>query len=734
MQAQRRLALKLRSIPLPAALVGVWCTCMASVAHAGEAERNSAEGAVTLGSVTVSARRGEEQARDIPFSVTAISGDEAEARRLHSVEDVLRQTPGIDFVVNMGAANTTLRMRGVGALQKVSSDDTSVVINVDGMPMSATNATLNVLDVERVEILKGPQGTLFGRNSEAGAVNIVTRKPTRWLEGHLRTEIGQDNHRLLEGVVSGPLSDTLAARVAIRQSGADSHIRNAQDGQPLTKPSEQSARASLLWQVGGDTRLNVSAGRETLKHRDWIYLLYPYGEPAEVDVPPGSESNRRVVDRYSGELTHRFQDAVMTLQSGYAHTDHKGTTSIYEGRTYTRLIGFRPDASWTSLSREKAWNQELRLASLPGAQVFWVLGANAYRADRELDRRDSYDTFYTANPTASDTDRKFTTDARALFGEVTFPVADATKLTLGGRYTREKKTYDAWWRARADNPSPIREARDSQKLSDDYATGRVALGHALNPQINLYGVVARGYKTGGFDDEGVNFTSGLADDPYKAAVVDSYEAGVKYESADKRLGLNGALFLNRVKNDHLLSFDPQTMATHKANHDTESRGLELDVQWRVGGGFTLAGGLAYTRARITGSANAEAGSGVREGNGVPEVPRWGGTVSVSYQTAVPGAFGMSNPALHARLTNRYVGVRPADPQNTFDLKAYNKLDLRVGLQQGNAEVFVWGDNLLDTQYDLYGYYIEPYFPGGTDARIGAPGKGRTLGVGLNYFF
>lgn len=724
---------KPRLTPLSLAMAGLWCACAVSVADAGEQERNTVENATTLGTVTVSARRSEEQARDIPFSVSAVSGDEAEARRLHSVEDVLRQTPGVDFVVNMGVANTTLRMRGVGALQKVSSDDTSVVINVDGMPMSATNATLNVLDVERVEILKGPQGTLFGRNSEAGAVNIVTRKPTRWLEGQVRTEIGQDNHRLIEGVISGPLSDTLAARVALRQSGADSYIQNVQDGQPLTKPSEQNGRASLLWQIGDAMSLNLSAGRETLKHRDWIYLLHPYGKPAQVDVPPGSESNRRVVDRYTAELTHRFEGSVMTLQSGYARTDHKGTTSIYEGRTYTQLIGFRPDASWTSLSREKVWNQELRLASAPGSRVFWVIGANAYRADRELDRRDSYDTFYTANPTASDTDRNFTSDARAIFGETTFPVADATKLTLGGRYTREKKTYDAWWRASADNPSPTREARDAQKLSDNYATGRIALGHALNRQLNLYGIYARGYKTGGFDDEGINFTSGVADEPYKAAVVDSYETGFKYESADKRLGLNGALFLNRVKNDHLLSFDPQTMATHKANHDTESRGLELDAQWRVGGGFVLSAGLAYTRARITGSANADS-SGVKEGNGVPEVPHWSGTVSASYQTALPGAFGLSNPILHARLTNRYVGVRPADPQNTFNLKAYNKLDLRVGLQQGNAEIFVWGDNLLDTQYDLYGYYIAPYSPGGADARIGAPGKGRTLGVGLNYFF
>ncbi|WP_418648682.1 TonB-dependent receptor [Thauera butanivorans] len=722
-----------RFTPLALALTGLFALGTGAAAHA-DGGAPDGETAVTLGTVTVSARRAEEQLKDIPFSVTAISGEEAEARRLHSLEDVLRQTPGVDFVTNMGVANTTLRIRGVGALQKVSGDDTSVILNVDGMPMSASSATLNVLDVERVEVLKGPQGTLFGRNSEAGAVNIVTRKPTRWFEGQVRAEIGEDHHRLVEGVVSGPLSDSVAARVALRSSGIDNHIENARDGKPLNEPREQTGRASLLWQIGADTTLNFSAGREVQKHRDWIYLLHPYGDPAQVDGPPGGESNRRTVNRYNAELKHDFEHSVLTLLSGYSRTHHDSTTPIYEGRTYTQLIGFAPDASWSSVVREKAWNHEVRLASAPQARVFWVVGLNRYRADRSLDRIDSYDTFYPDNPTASDTFRDFTTDADAVFAEATWPLSDATKLTLGGRYTREKKTYKALWIASPDNSSPIREARDNQKLSDNYATGRVALGHALSPQLNVYGIYARGYKAGGFDDEGTNFTALQPDTPYKAATVNSYEAGLKFESADKRLAWNTALFLNRVKNDHMLMFDPMTMATNKDNRDTESRGLEVDAQWRATRGLTLSGGVAYTRARIKGTGSAGAASDVRSGNGVPEVPRWGATLSATYETALPAMLGMANPRLNAKLTNRYVGKRPADPQNTFDLKAYNKLDLRLGLQQGGTEVYLWADNLLDEQYDLYGYYIAPYFPGGSDARIGAPGRGRSLGVGISVIF
>ncbi|MDF5919989.1 TonB-dependent receptor [Pseudomonas aeruginosa] len=111
---------------------------------------------------------------------------------------------------------------------------------------------------------------------------------------------------------------------------------------------------------------------------------------------------------------------------------------MYEGRTYTQLIGFRPDATWNSLVRERIFNHELRLSSLPEAETFWVAGANLYRSDRDMDRFDSYDTFFLENPAASSANRDFSSRAHALFAEATFPVAPATKLTLGGRYTWER--------------------------------------------------------------------------------------------------------------------------------------------------------------------------------------------------------------------------------------------------------------------------------------------------------
>lgn len=686
-----------------------------------------------LSVVTVNARRAPELAKDVPFSVSVVSGSEAESRRLLSLDEMLRQTPGVDMVVNGGMATGTLRMRGVGALQKVSGDDSSVVINIDGLPLSPANASLNVLDVEQVEVLKGPQGTLFGGNSEAGAVNIVTRKPTDWLEGYARAELGQDHQHLLEGVISGPLTDTLSARLAVRQSGIDNVLTNAQDCQPLNTPRELAWRGTLRWQPSTRTQLLLSAGQEVLKQRDTPYTLRPYDEPARIDIPPGAAWNRREINRYTAELNHAFDTMTLTALLGYGHLRHHALNAIYEGRTYQQLLGFRPDGSWTMYSKEKRYNQEIRLSAKPHSNVFWVLGVNTFQNQRDLAYRDVSDTFYPSNPYHADSTRQFETDTQAIFGEMTVPLGSAFKLTSGLRYTWEKKTTDAHWTAKPDNPNPIRTARDSQSLSDNYLTGRLALSYALTPQVNLYGVYARGYKTGGFNDEGTNYTNGLADLPYKAATVDSYEAGFKFESTDRRLALNGALFFNKVKDDHLLAYNVATFAANTENYDTRSRGLELEGVWKPAKGWSLSAGVAYTDARISNDAAGKMGN-VAKDNRVPEVPKWSGVLSISHEQALTGLPLLKSPVLHTKLSNRFVGSRPADPQNTFSLGAYSKLDLRVGLRSGNTEFYFWADNLLDKRYDLYGYYIAPYMPGGSGAQIGSPGRGRALGVGMHTMF
>lgn len=665
-------------------------------------------GAVELPVVTVTARRGEERARDIPFGIGVIDGEVLEARRQQTLEDALRSTPSVNVWSDGSPHSANILIRGTGSINPVSTDDGSVALSIDGVPMSMRNLSLGTLDVTRVEILKGPQGTLFGSNSRAGVINVTTNRPTRHLEGHVRAEYGQDHQHLEEAVVSGPLTDSLSGRVAIRNSGSHHWVENARTGGPLSKPRSQMFRGSLLWEDGPGTSALLVAEREAARRSPGLTVLRPYGSRPAMDVTPGLfDDNEKTVERYSLTLNHDLAASRLTSVTAYTSfdTDFVGG---YDARAMQAMFGVPMESMQRSMMDGNTVSQDLRWSSLPGVAMFWVAGANLSRMER------TFDQVYLANGFGAD--RRYETNSQAVYGELTYPLTDVLKVTAGARHTWDRKSYDATYGG---------TVPDSRRLRDDYSTGRVALSYALTATTNVYGAWSRGYESGGVSD----YPTQPADSvPYKPAVSNAAEVGFKMESVDGRFALNGAVFLTRVGDDHLLGFDPASFATATVNADTRSRGAELQGEWRFTNGFSLAGGVSYIDAEITSSVTGVSGGDVSKGNRSPDVPKWSGTLGVAYTRGLPAFLGLSSPRLNARLDYQYVGARAANPQNHFDLKRYQKVDMRIGVVAGATEVYVFGSNLLNEQYDLYGYAPSP------TVFVGAPARGRTLGIGLRHDF
>ena len=236
--------------------------------------------ATTLPAVTVHARKAEEKAKDLPFTVNVTDDVDLETRRITRMEDVLRGTPGVDVNSWGGPDSANVRIRGVGSLYLSGTDDNSVVVNVDGVPTSVSNIGLGTLDAEQIEVLKGPQGTLFGRSSTAGAIDVRSAPPVlNHFGGHVRGELGNDHHHLAEGVLNAPLGDTLAARIALRHSAQDLWYENSATGRPLSRPADLNARASLLWQPQAATQVLLRASRNTAKKYQSAMLARPYTSP-----------------------------------------------------------------------------------------------------------------------------------------------------------------------------------------------------------------------------------------------------------------------------------------------------------------------------------------------------------------------------------------------------------------------------------------------------------------------
>lgn len=683
-------------------------------AQAQQASRESAQNRGSnreLTPVIVQARRSAEQARDVPFTVQTLDDVALEERRIASLEDLLRGVPGIEVNSWGGADSANVRMRGVGSLYQSGSDDTSVVVNVDGIPTSVGNSALGLLDVEQVEVLKGPQSALFGRSSVAGAINIRTRHPALGrVEGHARTEAGNDRHHLVEGAANLPLGQTAAARFAVRHNARDYDYENLTTGNPVSRPRDLAWRASLLWQPQAATEVMLSANRHDARRYQSVMLMRPYGDrPGQRLNRDGLiDGNRRRIAQYALQLQHDLSWTRLTAASSHERIDSRIINMT--GSEINRLM-MDLDLDLAQLVREngKIWNHDLRLSSLPGSRVFWVAGLNHYHS--QSDNLQGH--------IAGHFDHDQNVLANAIYGEATWPLGSAFKLTAGLRYARERKRYNALYA-----PQGAPTSTDSRSLSDSHTSGRLGLGWALNAYTNLYATYARGAKPGGFNE----YATQAADStPYSASQVDSLELGAKHEAAGGRLQLNAALFFNRVKDDHLLAYNPNTLASQYVNANVRSQGLELDTRWRAGGGLTLNGALTLIDGKIRSSV-ATPGGQVSPGNRLPDVPRFSALLGVQWQRALPAFWGLRSPTLNARASLRHVGQRPADPQNSFNLDSYNRLDLRLGIVSGNTELYLWADNLTDKRYDLYGYQLMP------GLQVGMASHGRNAGLGLMHQF
>lgn len=661
--------------------------------------------------IEVTARHSVENAKEVPFGISVLDDYELQSRRLYSLDSALRSIPGVDINSWGSTADANIRIRGVGSLYQVSMDDNSVVLNIDGVSMSSRYLSLGTLDVKQIEVLKGPQGTLYGRSSSAGAVNVVSNKPSDYFEGHVMAEYGQDNQHIEEAVLSGPLADTLSARFAVRNRGSESWVINQEDGKPISDPRSFEYRGSLQWQPTDGVSALLIVERQDARQQASLMVLRPYGNNPSVKMTPGlMDDNKSVLERYSLQVNYDLTASRIISITALTRMDNQ-INKAYDKLVMQALYGAGEQNVAHDNMNENVLSQELRWQSLADAEVFWVSGVNVSRGKRHFDS-----TWQTAQ---EQYDHGFDTDSYALYGEVTYPLTERLKLTGGVRQTWDQKTYDATYYKRTDTLT------DHRSLSDNHTTGRAALSYAITPQTNLYATLAIGSKPAGFND---NASSSSDSQPYKSASVYSAEIGFKSELLDGSLSLNGALFASKVRDDHLLSYSYGTMSSYAVNVDTRTQGMELEARWNINQLWSLAVAASYLDAEITSNAWGVSGGDIAAGNRVPDVPRWSGNLNARYLRDLPPFLGLNTPMLNAQITWRLVDKRPADPQNHFDLGSYGKLDSRISLINGNAEFYLWGDNLLDEQYDYYGYYFTP------SVQIGLPSRGRSVGAGFKWYF
>lgn len=711
-------------------------------ANIAEPKKSSAENNLKQLSpaITVKARSVKEQQIKLPFMIDVVDALEIENNSFTDLENLLFEVPTLEVNSYGGTSQTSLKIRGVGALNKVSFDDTSVVIYQNGAPLTMLDATATLVDIQAIEVLKGPQGTLYGRNSEAGVINIIPQPPKPNFAAKLGAEYGNYQHKKGEAILNMPLSEKLSTRLALSYKQAEHAYTNNINNKAVSEPQDIYARATIAY-WGANNELMLTLSHEDKQKYGAVAALLD--DEMTVTTPTDGSEDDAQTSVATINYRHDFSNYSLYSVSSFYQRETEFSAPFRDQRLNLHQYGRQIQSSRSLGGEMEHFYQELRIGSNERSEFFWTVGANLYRAKRETFFNKAFDNlpFFALNPFNADIEREFKTSSNAVFGEMTYPIIDALELTAGLRHNFDQVDYKANWQANPTYIVPgIRQQKDQQTHSEDYTTGRLGLSYALNENWHLYSMYARGQKAGGYSDWDTGIASGAAAVPYQAAIVNTLELGIKGELPQPAFSFNLATFMNNVKDDHVyVMLNPRvSFANIIENFDTKSQGAELNIDYQATDTLKLQTAIVYTDAKIKNQPTNSYSRGIKKDNLLTDVAPWVFKLAANYIQPANLPFAMGQGQLSGFIGYHYLGERAAVPNNMFNLKKHHQLNAKLGIANANLELYLWGNNLLNQHRQLYGYYLPatPIIQRGTgkDAHMGIAGKGTVYGIGANYYF
>ena len=615
----------------------------------------------------VTARHREEQAQQVPIALSVLDGETLEAAGLHRLQDIQQRVPGL-VVSGHNARYMGLGLRGFGATTYNDGLEGSVGVFVDGVYQGRQGMAFGeLLDIERIEVLRGPQGTLFGKNTSAGALNVITRQPTPYFESSAAVSHGGHGLRQYRGSVSGPLvEDVLAGRLSFFDSSRDALVDNLYDGGSLNDSNGRGMRGQLLWtpteifsaRLIGEYGLQDDVGHAlTSSH----YSQQTRERAAFMNhaLPP-ADPKRRQVDVNEPYRSQTWQNAASLELNWDLGSGHRLTSiSAYREWTYRD----RRDGDGTSLSVARAdtgldhrqYSQELRLSGELGGSLDYLVGAYYQRQqlDRDLqvdfgsdavgwfagDQRAAIEQLFGIRITdpaqlpgvlldgaRQNSAGEQNGDSRALFGQLSWRASPRLELTAGLRYSQERK--DGWITRDASGLAPLGGLpinyqqggallrylalgdayRRSDSIGESNVSGLLSASYRFNDALLGYASWSRGYKAGGINFDVVGLHTEPTFDEERAT---SLEMGLKARFWNGRALVDLAFYQTDVSDYQALTYSPPAMPLAPPLRDNlinvgkvRLRGIELDSAWRLHSRLDLRLGLAWSDARYRSFPNA----------------------------------------------------------------------------------------------------------------------------------
>lgn len=695
-----------------AALAG---TALVVPLPASSAEASLAE-TQGLEEIVVTATKRTESIQDVPISITAVNSAQMQRVGLTSMADVSLRVPGLNYTATGNLKFATTSLRGVYGGAASAGADPAVGTYVDEVFTSqGAGNTFDLFDIERVEVLRGPQGTLFGRNTIGGVISIVTRRPTETFTADSELTYGNDDYVRVGALVSGPLgSDRVLGKISATYNDRDGRAKNLTLDRDVNNLHNWSTRGQLLFRVDEDSELLLTGdytevdqstlNYDTLRYNDSATLPqvidlfgYPRNTSAFDRKVYGDQLNVETLEMWGAALNFNTKvgGANMTAIASYRTHDYYNRAD-----TDRSSVAFLYDGDPESVDR---YSGEVRFDWTTGA-VNWLAGVYYYNQKSTnlsfievgLDLASLLGDPSLAGSEAG-SDATLTTRSYAGFASLTWTVNDALMLTAGGRYTHEKKAIDY----SQSDPLGLLGGDAALKADDSWSqfTPHLTAQFRWKEGVMAYATVSQGFKSGGYNDA-LGDASNFSFDPEK---LWNYEVGLKAELADRRLILNAAAYYMdwkdiqvRVDNPTTPSFDPIILnagAAHSTGFEADIEALPLD-NLRIGLGMSIVD-AKYDEGTLP------SGQPLRK---IPYVPEYSGNLYAEYR--IPVAQG--NLVLLGEAILRGDAYLTQDNQADGKQDAYQLFNARLGYeaQDGKWSVFLWGKNLTDEKvaqflFDLY---------------------------------
>ncbi|MGY0557758.1 TonB-dependent receptor [Lysobacter sp. A421] len=697
------------------ALVVAVAAALSMPVQAQQAAEEAASQAVQLDNVTVTAQRREEQVQDTPVVISVFNAEDLKRKQVSRVDDLKFHVPNITIDQNTSTSSgAKIFLRGVGQDESMFTADPAVAIYIDDVYIPRQNGSMfDLYDVERIEVLRGPQGTLYGRNATGGAIRYITRKP----KGDERLEVdgtlGNFGRADMRFMYNTRLGETIDFSAAALTRNRDGFIHEQVSGKDVNDSKVTAGRVGFSMPVAENSYASLNIDR--LRERSSPTYAVPVA----------------LVD---GQTVPRLENLYTTrsdLVGGINDLDQFGAAFTFE--TYYDKFLWRHIAHYRSMDstihvdvdgtdqllyhlfqdqEQSQYGYESQLISQGDGPLTWVAGVFGFREQNEQPTRNDIFGIGGVYDIAQDT------TALAAYAQATYAVSDRLNLTAGGRFSNEKKDLSVLARDPAGNET-FRVTRNGRWSKPDW---KLMADYDLGANVMAFATVSTGFKSGGFNGRG---TTPETITPFDEETVRSYETGIKSTLLDNRVRLNATYYRNDYGGLQLSAIDPNGIYVTTNATGALIQGVEVEVQAQLTDNWNVNANIGTIDAEYR--DYAEINRETFEGRDLKQAPEMQWQIGTTYVQPIADAQLIFN----VQVVRTDMFYQNQDLSELVKTPANTQANARIAYEpdHGNWSVAAWGRNLTDQQISAGGFDIP-----GLGVAVIYPTLPRTYGVDFKYRF